>query len=195
MLSADLMELDTAGFVAADRGLNPATGEQALQIRYRIKDCYLRFYLRYVLPERERIEKGLFDAAPLSALPGWETLLGLQFETLVANNLKSLLPRLGLSGVNILSAAPWIRRGGRGEGCQIDLLVQTESSAYVVEIKRRREIPASIVDEVQAKIDRLPLRRGLSVRTALVYDGELAPSVVRRGWFDFLVPADTLLAP
>ncbi len=50
---------------------------------------------------------------------------------LVANNLKSLLPRLGLSGVNILSAAPWIRRGGRGEGCQIDLLVQTESSAYV----------------------------------------------------------------
>ena len=71
-------------------------------------------------------------------------------------------------------------RGGRGEGCQIDLLVQTESSAYVVEIKRRREIPASIVDEVQAKIDRLPLRRGLSVRTALVYDGELAPPVVRR---------------
>jgi len=36
---------------------------------------------------------------------------------------------------------------------------------------------------------------GLSVRTALVYDGELASSVVRRGWFDFLVPADTLLAP
>lgn len=195
VLSADLAELDTAGFVAADRGLNPATGEQALRIRYRIKDCYSRFYLRYVLPERERIEKGLFDAAPLSTLPGWETLLGLQFETLVANNLKSLFPHLGLSGVNILSAAPWIRRGERGEGCQIDLLVQTESSAYVVEIKRRREIPASIVDEVQAKIDRLPLRRGLSVRTALVYDGELAPSVVRRGWFDFLVPATALLVP
>lgn len=29
----------------------------------------------------------------------------------------------------------------------------------------------------------------------VAYDGELAPSVVRRGWFDFLVPADTLLAP
>ena len=97
--------------------------------------------------------------------------------------------------MNILSAAPWIRRGKRGEGCQIDLLVQTESSAYVVEIKRRREISADIIEEVQAKIDRLPLRRGLSVRTALVYDGDLAPSVVRRGWFDFLVPADTLLVP
>ena len=48
---------------------------------------------------------------------------------------------------------------------------------------------------VKAIEARLPLRRGLSVRTALVYDGELAPSVVRRGWFDFLVPADTLLAP
>ena len=64
---------------------------------------------------------------------------------------------------------------------------------YVVEIKRRREIPAGIIEEVKSKIDRLPLRRGLSVRTALVYDGELAPSVIRRGWFDFLVPADTLL--
>ena len=191
-LSADLGELDTAGFVAADRGLNPATGEPALQTRYRIKDCYTRFYLRYVLPERERIEKGLFDAAPLSSLSGWETLLGLQFETLVANNFKSLLPRLGLSGVNILSVGPWIQRGGRGSGCQIDLLVQIESSAYVVEIKRRREIGADAIDEVREKVSRLPLRRGLSVRTALVYDGELAPSVVRCGWFDFLVPAEEL---
>ena len=191
-LAAELKELDTAGFVAADRGVNPATGETALQIRYRIKDCYTRFYLRYVAPERERIEKGLFSQAPLSQLPGWETMLGLQFETLVANNFRSVLPRMGLNGVNILSAGPYVHRGAKGKGCQIDLLVQTESSVYVVEAKRRRQIPASVVDEVRDKVSKLPLRKGISVRTALVYDGELAPSVVRRGAFDFLIPAESL---
>ena len=29
----------------------------------------------------------------------------------------------------------------------------------------------------------------------VAYDGEMAQSVVRRGWFAFLVPDDTLLAP
>ncbi len=192
-LSADLKELDTAGFVASDGGINPETGEAALQVRYRIKDCYSRFYLKYVAPERERVEKGLFEQIALSQLPGWETMLGLQFETLVLNNFKTILKRMGLSGVNILSAAPYARRGRRGEGCQIDLLVQTESSAYVVEIKRRRQVLADIEDEVRAKVARLPLRKGISVRTALVYEGELAPSIVRRGYFDFLIPADTLL--
>ena len=33
---------------------------------------------------------------------------------------------------------------------------------------------------------------GLSDRTALAYDGELALSVVCRGWFDFLVPGGEL---
>ena len=192
-LSDDLKELDTAGFVAADCGINPETGEQAQQIRYRIKDCYSRFYLRYVEPVRERVEKGLFLQAPLSQLPGWDSMLGIQFETLVANNFMQLVPKMGLSGVNILSAAPYVRRGARGEGCQIDLLLQTESSAYVVEIKRRRKIPAETEDEVRAKIDQLPLRKGLSVRTALVYDGELPPSLVSHGFFDFLIPASDLL--
>ena len=41
--------------------------------------------------------------------------------------------------------------------------------------------------------DRLPLRRGLSVRIALVYDGELAPSVEASGYFDAIVSSRDLL--
>ena len=52
---------------------------------------------------------------------------------------------------------------------------------------------AETEDEVRAKIDRLPLRKGLSVRTALVYDGELPQSLVSHGFFDFLIPASDLL--
>lgn len=195
-LSAELKELDAAGFVAADRGLNPETGTTALSPRYRLKDCYTRFYLKYLEPERERIEKGLFDAPPLSALPGWSTMMGLQFETLVTNNFKALLPRMGLSGVNVLSAGPHVVRSGKsGPGFQIDLLIQTESSAYVVEMKRRRKITASVVGEARAKVERLRLRKGVSARTALVYDGTLVPEIVQSGYFDFLVPADSLFQP
>ena len=37
-----------------------------------------------------------------------------------------------------------------------------------------------------------PIPGGVSVRTALVYDGELSPSVEACGWFDHLVPAARL---
>ncbi len=43
------------------------------------------------------------------------------------------------------------------------------------------------------KVRRLRAPRGLSVRTALVYAGELAPEVAERGYFDALVSADDLL--
>ena len=192
-LSADLKNLDVAGFIAGDRGINPETGAQALQIRYRIKDCYTHFYLKQVFPERERIEKGLYEAVTLSNTAGWDARMGRQFETLVLNNFKALLPFLGLSGVVVLSAAPYLKRGRKGEGCQIDLLVQTEAIAYVVEIKRKRVIGEGIAAEVAQKVSRLPLRKGVSVRTALVYEGELDEALVHRQVFDFLIPARKLL--
>ena len=192
-LSADLKNLDVAGFIAGERGINPETGELALQIRYRIKDCYTHFYLKQVLPERERIEKGLYESVSLAHTDGWDARMGRQFETLVLNNFKALLPLIGLSGVSVLSAAPYLKRGRKGEGCQIDLLVQTETIAYVVEIKRKRVIGEGIAADVAQKVSRLPLRKGVSVRTALVYEGELEESLVRRQVFDFLIPARKLL--
>jgi hypothetical protein len=48
------------------------------------------------------------------------------------------------------------------------------------------------VDKVARKVERLPLRPGMSVRTALVCEGSLAPSVEAEGWFDHLIPADRL---
>ena len=42
------------------------------------------------------------------------------------------------------------------------------------------------------KVAKLPLRSGMSVRTALVYAGELAPAVEESDYFDFIVPAQRL---
>ena len=79
-------------------------------------------------------------------------------------------------------------------GCQIDLLVQTQRTLIVVEIKRRKEIGREIVDEVSEKVSRLARDKSLSVRTALVYDGRLSPGVEADRFFDFVVPAEKLFA-
>ena len=86
---------------------------------------------------------------------------GARFEKLVLNNAARLARLVGLDGSFVLSATPWRKtaKGDSGGGCQIDLLYQTKRSACVVEIKRRREIGADIVDEVARKVERLPLRR------------------------------------
>ena len=130
-------------------------------------------------------------------LPGWNSILGLQFENLVVNNAMDLIPFLHLGQAIVESAAPYRNsrkgRDGKAEGCQVDLLFQTARTAYVVEIKRRREIAAEIEAEVERKIRQIPLRSGMSVRPVLVYDGELAPSVEGTGFFDAIIPFRRLL--
>ena len=193
-LTRVLKDLEYAGFIARDSGINPQTGEPLRMERYRIKDNYTRFYLHYVEPRRRTIEKGLFKFASLGQLKGWDVMLGLQFENLVLNHVEDLFPLLGLSRSLVLSAAPYMRPARKGvRGCQIDLLIQTKRMALVVEIKRRKDIGHGIIDEVKAKVDALEVSKDRSVRTALVYDGNLSPSVEADRYFDFVVDAADLL--
>ena len=193
-LSKSLEELEIAGFTASERGLNPATGKRAQEVQYRLADNYARFFLRYIEPNLESIRKGRFALATMEQLDGWDTILGLQLENLVLNHVSEFLPMLGLGRALVVSAAPFRKKAdARGPGCQIDLLLQTRKSVMVVEIKRRREIGREIIREVEEKVARLPVRKGMSVRTALVYDGHLAPSVEGDGYFDAIVPIESVL--
>ena len=191
-LSEDLRDLTAAGFVASSAGKNPETGSDVREVRYRLRDNYTRFYLKFIAPKAEAIGEGLFRFTTLDRLPGWESIMGLQFENLVLNNLKKLCSLIGLDGRLVTSAAPYVRRPGKTTpGVQIDLLVQTPKSVYLVEIKRRARISSAIEDEVQEKVRRLRVPRGTSVRTVLVYDGTIAPEVEENGYFDYLVPVES----
>ena len=78
------------------------------------------------------------------------------------------------------------------QGCQIDCLIQTKRSLYVVEIKRKNEIGMEIIDEVEQKIARLPYDGKLSVRPVLVYEGRLSPSVNGENYFTSIISAAEL---
>lgn len=192
-LTRNLDELVLAGFVARDSDVNPRTGKPARECKYRLSDNYTRFYLHYIEPNAVNIKKGKYKFVALEGLRGWDSILGLQFENLIVNNFEALLTPLGLNGVEILSAAPYRKRGKKGEGCQIDLLIQTRKSMHVVEIKRQEEIGVDIEDEVEQKVSRLDKRPGMSVRKVLIYAGKLSKIVEADGYFDVLVPAERLL--
>ena len=57
----------------------------------------------------------------------------------------------------------------------------------MVEVKRRRQIDAGIIDDVKEKVRALRKPRGMSIRKGVIYEGELSPSVKRSGYFDALV--------
>ncbi len=102
-----------------------------------------------------------------------------------------MFPFLGIDKSLVLSAFPYVQSATkRLRGCQIDLLIQTQRTLLVVEIKRRREIGREIVDEVSEKVARLAHDKTLSIRTALVYDGRLSPGVEADRFFDFIIPAE-----
>ena len=127
-------------------------------------------------------------------MPGWDTIMGLQFENLVLNNIASLAPLIGLMGKNVVSAAPYFKSGRKtGHGVQIDYLVQMPKCTYIIEVKRKRRISTSVEDEMQEKLNRLKLPRDRSVKLVLVYAGELDPAIEENGFFDYLVSADQLL--
>ena len=103
------------------------------------------------------------------------------------------MPKLNLAGALVTSAGPYRKVGRRGEGCQIDLLLQAKRFVYLIEVKRQAEIGREVIEAVEQKRKRLGVPSEKSVRLALVFDGRLAASVEAEGFFDSIVNAKTLL--
>jgi len=195
-VSAAVDRLVEAGIVSPDSGKNPETGASVKERRFRLKDNYSRFYLKYIEPVKTMIDDGRYEFMSLDTLEGWNAVMGLQFENLVINNYGSLIPHLHLTNVLLTSAAPYRKLpvpSLRQRGCQIDLLIQSRRTLYIVEIKRMAEIGRDVIEEVDAKVRCLKPRPNVSVRTALVYDGHLAPIVEADGYFDAIIPFRRLL--
>ena len=195
-MSSALVRLVESGFVSDDAGKNPGTGGDIREKKYRLRDNYARFYLKYVAPVKRVIDAGMFRFVGIDQFTGWESVKGLQFENLVVNNAAELLSPLHMDRALVLSVAPYSRRASESsgkEGIQVDLLLQSKMSYCIVEVKRKLKIGREVIDEVERKRRLLPHPVGVSVRTALVYDGELAPSVEADGYFDAVVRFGDLL--
>ncbi len=196
-VSSAIENLVEAGFLSDSGRVNPETGGELRERRFRLRDNYARFYLKCIEPHKRIIDDGAFEFASLDELEGYDSVMGLAFENMVVNNYRHLIRLLHLEGLVITSAGPYMRRAGGGsrgrKGCQVDLLIQTRRTMCIVEVKRMREIGREIIGEVDRKVRAIKRPHGVSVRTALVYDGHVAPIVKADGYFDAIVPFTSLL--
>ncbi len=191
-LSKALNDLMESGFLARDYTWSFTTGKRLESSRYRIKDNYLRFYLKHILPHKEQIE-----SAQLQRLPqGWLSIMGVQFENLVVNNGPLVCKILGISPEDVLIANTYFQTAGaRRRGCQIDYLIQTRFSfLYACEVKFRQGVVGTeVIEEVAEKLRRLKLPRGFSCRPVLIHVNGVSEEVVDSGYFARIIDLSELL--
>lgn len=194
--SKHLDDLLKAGFVQRDFTWSLDSGKESKLSKYRLSDNYLRFYLKYIAPNRSKIEKGAFTNTALSHFPGWESLMGLQFENLVAHNRKALWHLLSLSPDEIVMDGPFFQNPtARQAGCQIDYLIQIRfQSLYLCEVKfSRNPIGQKIIHEMEEKRKRLKIPKFCSIRPVLIHVNGVEESVLDERYFDKVVDFGQLL--
>lgn len=192
-LSNALIELMESGFLARDFTWSLATGKKLESSRYRIRDNYLRFYLKYILPHKEQIESTHLQRLPL----GWVSIMGVQFENLVLNNGFLVCKILGISPEDVLVANTYFQTSTvRRKGCQIDYLIQTRFRyLYACEVKfRQGVIGKEVIEEVEEKLRRMQLPRGFSCRPVLIHVNGVSEDVIDSGYFARIIDLSDLLA-
>lgn len=196
LLSEYLDDLIKAGFLRRDYTWHLQSGEVGRLSHYRLSDNYVRFYLRYIEKNKAKIQNDHFAVATLSQLPGWDSMIGYQFENLVLNNREFILRKLHLRREDIAADNPFFQRKTlKTPGCQIDYLIQNKyNNLFLCEIKySRQEIKASIVDEVKQKIARLITPKNFSRFPVLIHVNGVADSVIEQGYFTEIIDFCELL--
>lgn len=184
--SDELNELVQAGFLQRDFVWNLKNGLQSKLSKYRLSDNYLRFYLKYIDPNKHRIEKGFFQDVHLSSFQGWSGIIGLQIENLVLNNRLLILEKLGIPpSIVVNDGAYFQHKTKRMVGCQIDYLIQTKlSELYIVEVKfHKNKFGSEIITEMQERIKKLSCPKNFSLRPVLIHVGGLAAEIEEADYF------------
>lgn len=193
LVSEYMDDLVTAGFVSRDFTWHLKTGADSKLSHYRLRDNYLRFYLKYIAPNKKKIER-----QGVKLLPQWQSIMGLQFENLVLSNRKTVQKILGVDASEITNDNPFFqRKANNRQGCQIDYMIQTKfGTCYLCEIKfSGQKITRSVIDEVKRKMRQLALPRNMSVRPVLIHVNGVDESVVESNFFSSIIDFDDLLHP
>ncbi|NGX51299.1 MAG: hypothetical protein K1060chlam2_01164 [Chlamydiae bacterium] len=189
-------DLVQAGFISRDYTWDLKSGKESKLSRFRVSDNYVRFYLKAILPNRNRILAGNYESNSIFHRESWKTLLGLQFETLVLNNTTELYKQLNIAPGDVLKAGPFFqRKSTKQQGCQIDLLIQTyHRTLYLIEIKfSQNEIGNEVKEEIERKIDRLNLPKGFSIKPVLIHVNGISDHIYLDRFFSKIIDFSNLL--
>ncbi len=191
-----LNNLVTAGFVSRDHSWNLKSLKKSRLSKYRLCDNYLRFYLKYIEPNYNKIQKNQFTYTSMQAFPGWNAILSLQFENLVLNNRANILTELGIKPEDIQTDNPFFQtKTSKQQGCQIDYLIQTRyNTLFACEIKfSKNRITKKIITEMQNKLQRLVIPKNFSCFPVLIHVNGVSDEVEDSNHFAKIIDFSDLL--
>lgn len=194
-LEEHLENLIEGGFLSCDPTWNIGKERKEHLKYYRISDNYVRFYLKFIEPYKDKIAAGEMNALPR----GWKSILGLQFENLICNNAMALFTELGIFPNDVIWSGPYRQVATpKRQGCQIDYLIQAEERVlYLCEVKfSERPIPLSVGEEAREKIKRLDVPKGhFFISPVLICINGVTERLKESGLFHRIVHFNYLLQP
>ncbi|WP_342270684.1 AAA family ATPase [Rickettsia endosymbiont of Orchestes rusci] len=196
VLSEYLDDLIEAAFITRDFTWIIKTGKESRLSHFRLSDNYLRFYLKYIVRNKNKILTHGFENISMATFPEWDTIMGLQFENLILRNRIKIKEFLGIKAEDIVADNPFFQRKTlKQAGCQIDYLIQTRFNVlFICEIKfSKREIKSNVIKEVQEKVDRMILPKGFACCPVLIHVNGVEETVIEKRYFREIIDFSELL--
>ena len=185
-LSSLVEHLIIAGFVQKQNLWSFKTNKPLKQSLYRICDPYMRFYLKIIEPQRNKIDLNGFQNTAIASLPGFEAHIGLQLEQLLLQNRNMLLEGIGINPADIIASGPFRQsKTTTKAGCQIDYLVQTTTkNLFICEFKfKRRELGVDVIPDMKEKVNALKVPRGFATIPVLLHIGGVSANLATSDYF------------
>ena len=171
-VSKYLEDLILSGFVSKHYGWNFKTQKYNKQAIYRIKDSFIAFYFRYILPHINLIEQNEFVSKPMKSISGWDGIIGLQLENLVIANSDILRKKLNIASEDIVATGPYYQKHSAArKGCQIDYLFQLrQNELYIIEIKfSLHPLGVEVINQIKSKLANFNYPSHMIVKPVLVH--------------------------
>lgn len=192
IVSHYLKDLEETQYIQRQYTWNLKKGQKSTLNLYRLKDNYLRFYLKYIEPHADQIRK-----RTLKRVPAWDTIMGLQFENLVLSNFHSLYRLLNIPLREIQRDGPYFQHQTKTHpACQIDYLIQLQyNNLYLCEIKfSTKSIGMEVITEMQEKMDRLHTSgTTFSLRPVLIHVNGVTEALQESAFFSHILDFGQLL--
>ncbi len=180
-VSQGIQDLIISGFVTKHPQWSLKSKRPSNQALYRLSDCFLRFYIKYM-------RQGIRPT---------EGSYGFQIESLLLQNRALLYKSLGIQPMDVVADNPYLQKANKSrKGCQIDYLIQTvTNNLFVCEFKfQNRELGCDVIDEMEKKIKNLAIPRGFAVVPVLFHIGGVSPSLEERRYFYRLIDLQQFLS-
>ena len=145
---------------------------------YRLNDPFLRFYVRFVQPQRSLLEMGIMDVATETLKKEFAAYVGGHWEDLARQS----VPFLGIGSLRWGPASRWWGTGTNGIPMEFDVVAESldGQSIFVGEVKwtGERSAPDAVAADLMARVAHAPFLKGRKVVAALwMRSGKAATSI------------------